>query len=371
MKKVLLLLNLILLSVSCRTHSTTPPHITSVSPPSIAYEVVDEYQQTFPEKQICEDYGDLFFIYSGAIFKGGINETLEVLHQDGTVRILVAENVYDTFDWSSKGDKLVTVCGEDIFNKRICIFSFNEEEGCLSFQVIAQYNLPEPCLEDDILIEHSEPIEIGFNAFSWSPDEEQFAFVCGNSRVKPRVCIMDLDKQVMCQHWDRGILYVDWSPVTNELVIGDIKREIYVVNKTGDEIRYLARGQSPEWSPDGKNIVFIKESRTSLGEYNGMGIAMIDASGSNEHWIFKPFEFEEHERLKHDYGLDWMGFLCNDGGNECELTWSPDQNYLVFSSNVGNIFSVQLVSIDIANGDVHIYSEEVCSPTCSSPSWRP
>jgi Tol biopolymer transport system component len=333
----------------------------------LTYETLAVSESSLRTEKICDDYGDIFFFYSGPIFNRR-NQTLQVMNQDGDGRFLVAENIFDTFGWSNDGYQLATVCGEDIYDKNICILEFDKEGACLASQVTVQYELPAHCYEVDT---NAGPFEVDFRAFSWSPDGTQIAFVFGESRSSEQVCIMDLDGDVMCWNWQEAVVDVDWSPTSEQLVVADINERIYLTTAKGEIIRQITTGESPRWSPDGSRIAFIKKSQASEGELLGWGIAVVDADGSNERWLFKPFEHEEHERLWHDFGLHWMAFHCPNTGNYCRIAWSPDQKYLVFSSNVGNMSNVQLIRLDLTSGEVYIYPDEVCDPTCSSPDWRP
>jgi len=343
---------------------TTP---TSFEPGQLTYETLAVSESSLRMEKNCDDYGDIFFLYSGPIAYWRY-QTLQVMNKDGDGRILVAEYIFETFDWSNDGYQLATVCGEDSYDRNICILEFAQEGACLAPQITVQYELPAHCYGFNT---NAEPYTVDFRAFSWSPDGTQIAFVCGGSRSSENVCIMELDGDVMCWNWQEAVVDVDWSPTSEQLVVADFNERIYLTTARGEIIRQITTGENPRWSPDGSRIAFIKKSQTSEGEIIGWGIAVVEADGSNERWLFKPFEYEEHERLWHDFGLDWMAFHCTNTGNFCRIAWSPDQQYLVFSSNVGNVFNVQLIRLDLSSGEVYIYPDEVCGPTCSMPDWRP
>lgn len=68
----------------------------------------------------------------------------------------------------------------------------------------------------------------------------------------------------------------------------NVVTECWVIRTDGTEARKVARGATPRWSPDGKQLLFMREERADLGRPGGdvVGVFVIDADGTNERRLF-------------------------------------------------------------------------------------
>jgi hypothetical protein len=358
----------ILLLAGCTNLSNSPAtSFTAIDNPVSDLIITAEVKDDFG--RVCGDVTDIFFLYSGPTHNGAKDEALYVLSQSEEEAILVLDQVNDSFDWTRDGKKLAVSCTIGDSPKSICVFEFAVEQSCLYSEKATQYTIPEQCYGVSTQEKHDSLVK--FRTISWSPNGESFVFLCRGITPNTQVCVMSLDGNVYCWEWEDEIVDVDWSTTTDDLIVADIDENLFIVSLTGEKVAYLTRGRFPSWSWDGTQIAFVKQFFSSDGESAGWGVATINSDGTNEQWVFKPFESPEHEKLLERFGLHWMGFVCYDLGDDCKISWSPNDQYLIFSTNVGNIYKVELVRLDLVSGQVAVLPETVCSPTCSSPVWRP
>ena len=227
---------------------------------------------------------------------------------------------------------------------------------------------------------------------SVSPDGKWIAFSSDRSG-KLSLYKMDTSghniKQITKLDWNE--VCPKWSPDGTQIVFAaepeDGNSEIFIMNSDGFNVKRLTniRGDDshPNFSPDGKKIIF-NSARTSPDLNVDWGkqyleIFEMNTDGSDVHQIthnqtistypsFSPdgkrILFRE---VTNEPGYDWdltlkkrnsEIFLCDaDGSNQKNLTnnasfdgwpvWSPDGNYIIFSSNregpalVGSLFKVK------------------------------
>jgi Tol biopolymer transport system component len=124
----------------------------------------------------------------------------------------------------------------------------------------------------------------------WSPDGSKILFLRhpeATSDVPPRpndvpeIFVMDAEGSDMQRLYrDRGIVVLQarWSPTGSILFVGDDRETpgigLYTMNGDGSGVQLLREGSigMPQWSPDGRRILFQSGSR----------ILTVDASGADE-----------------------------------------------------------------------------------------
>lgn len=67
----------------------------------------------------------------------------------------------------------------------------------------------------------------------------------------------------------------------------NITSECWVVRSDGTDARRLAKGATPRWSPDGKQLLFMREERADIGRPGGdnVGVFVINADGTDEKYL--------------------------------------------------------------------------------------
>ncbi len=148
--------------------------------------------------------------------------------------------------------------------------------------------------------------EHGFDAApAWSPDGKRIAFMSSRddkSRSEIYVMTVDGSKAWRLTHDKRTAARPAWSPDGKRIAFmstrsnrqqawdGD-ELEIYVMDADGANIQRLTHRSGadshPDWSPDGKKIVF-----TSYGDDHG--IYVMDADGANVQRLTSSERFEGH-----------------------------------------------------------------------------
>ena len=145
-------------------------------------------------------------------------------------------------------------------------------------------------------------------------------------------------------------LFVCISTLAPAKIIFDAKREdnfeIYTMNDDGSNLERLTHhpryDHCPRWSPDGKQIVFIR--RFDEGRQQHGSLFLMNADGSNERQLTRPPE--------------------NDGPN---VAWSPDGKRIAFVRHLEN--KGQIHVLEIATGDVKKLTNN--DGLIADPRWSP
>jgi len=156
---------------------------------------------------------------------------------------------------------------------------------------------------------------------TWSPDGQQIAFI-SNRNGQFAVHMMDANGQNVRQVVNTGERdgHVSWS-VNDKLAFntgGDSSKtwRIAVSDVNGDNVQNLTGNGnwSPEWSPDGRFLVFV--SSRSGGDTNP-GIFVMNADGSNQRQLFDSPDYE--------WGARWSG-----DGQSIIFTRSPNNKDSIY-----------------------------------------
>jgi WD40 repeat protein len=255
--------------------------------------------------------------------------------------------------WSSDGNYIAVGCWN--YDEGVCILDTNTLHDFRRFPIATsplgssirkdtkRIALPRACQE-------AITADWGIQSISWSADGEKIAVVCGNEPQKyHEVCILSLNGDAYC--WDhsisRSVIRAVFSPVEDRLAISNYPAygtQIYLVNPDGSDPVYLADGWSPEWSPDGSQVAFIRfEEGSYWRDDNGnvhvdethstyREIAVINKDGTGLHRVYWRPETSEY--------ISFISLKCGTIGGACRLAWSPDGRYIALSASYegGNIY---------------------------------
>lgn len=262
--------------------------------------------------------------------------------------------------WSPDGRFIAVGCEKDI-----CVLDFSTLPDMHNYPFRGglkyAYRLPapKPC-EEKVNYGHGG-FYAGILSISWSPSGERLAVVCGSEEPEAvrSVCILSLNGQLEC--WDESIgkdIYrVAWSPVDEDVLaiagpsVAENTSEIILVNPRGENPVALARGWSPEWSPDGKQIAFVQMTAGKLG------ISIINKDTSGFYWI--------------ESSTKGLSYNCRGFTGTCRLSWSPDKRYIVFTSSGETGIGLLLFRLDLKTGEIIRLVDSSYFYYPAEPDWGP
>ncbi len=214
-------------------------------------------------------------------------------------------------------------------------------------------------------------------SISWSPEGERLIVVCEVDYGAYEACIIALsDGTPQC--WDGTeidgkVTSAVWSPVEDRVAI-TVSGGIYLVDSNGENSKFLVEGWSPEWSPEGKRIAFLRFDEDARFDEDGLplapvigrniygGIAVINIDGTHSEWIYRYPPYGSNDM----YTEIWP--FCENF--KCRLAWSPDDRYIAFNSSLGVGHLYYIFRIDLNTNEIRILSPNI-SHYYSKPDWGP
>ena len=176
------------------------------------------------------------------------------------------------------------------------------------------------------------PIKVGATSMTWSPDSRYLIFIGSNPGPDPLYRILDVETETVINFEDlkdwKG-WEPDWSPDGKHIVF-NVEGDLHVGEITPDfqliQVRKLTEGAHtfPRWSPDGEQIAFYdrRESKIKIVPFTPKGRNVVRV----HHTVWQFFEF---------------------GQFASPPTWSPDGKHLVFAfREAGIIPRIYLASLD-------------------------
>ena len=213
---------------------------------------------------------------------------------------------------------------------------------------------------------------------AWSPDGAKIAFVSNRNnenRDHKQIWVIDADGKNPIRLTD-GLVdsYPDWSPDGTKIVYdAHLVPEghnlapggIAVMDADGNNKRLVknARGVHPTWSPDGKRIAFSSGKNPGRGQQ----IYVMDVDGRNRSRLTRDFVHKRLPSWSHDgrriayVGDNVIWVVDSDGENPRQLTWhvteshptwSPDSEFIAFTSFGRDPGIIGIYTVDVTNGVV-------------------
>jgi len=172
-------------------------------------------------------------------------------------------------------------------------------------------------------------------SINWSPDSRWIAFVSKVGR-DDAIYIMDPLKRkvvhkLVFKHLN-GLLSPSFSPTGDQLVFVGISggiSDLYIADLDGRNLRRLTQNRfaefDPQWSPDGKSIVFVTER----------------GPGSDENRLL----FGDYDLGLYSLATGRVRLLTNLKGNAINPRWGADSRTIVFVADhqgIPNIYALDL-----------------------------
>ena len=158
---------------------------------------------------------------------------------------------------------------------------------------------------------------------TWSPDGSRLAYCTTIGTNFGQIKIVNADGKGKHQltHLKTGACFPEWSPDGKEIVITIFEgtsSSLAIVDENGTPLRGLGAGSEAHWSPDGKQLLFL---RPLPHEQIGSSIWIMRADGSDAKEILE------------------------DGSHSVQTSWLPNGAGILFSSEregLSAIFTVDL-----------------------------
>ncbi len=312
-----------------------------------------------------------------------------LMDADGGHKVVLGRRFSGSPAWSPAGKWLALGCADPDW---ICIldpsgffndFTYPPKKDFISYgnyDPVQKLPLPEDCLSIDL--------ERRKVTLDWSPEGERLVMTCHSLYTDEanKICILGSTGSQRCWDYsdrDYTIINAAWAPAQDLFAITvDTKQgpKILLDNPGGEKTRILADGWSAKWSPDGKSMAFMRYADgviTVQGDQvewypylRRSGLALMNLNGVFQRWLIAPEEDlfkdgktpnDQEVRLRH------IGF--NDcAGTYCQITWSPDGRYILFSADYGMYGNYQqLMRYDLWTQEIYFPTKECVH--CGPPAW--
>lgn len=210
---------------------------------------------------------------------------------------------------------------------------------------IKSIKLPDECVQKLTLYD-------GLQSISWNYTNEKLAVVCGSKdqiNKDNMICIFDIKNDSHFCWKEEKVLFADYSPKNNEILLSIDGDKIYKIKDDDVENKqFLTDGVSATWSPDGKKFVVGYESKIYLYDINKETIKLI------------------YEKEVNEYGEEYKNYnfhIFNGIYKIPHFSWSPNGRSITFHAARG--FNVYVYNIYTMN----IYTKEVRCLSCFNPNF--
>jgi TolB protein len=120
---------------------------------------------------------------------------------------------------------------------------------------------------------------------AWSPDGQRIAF-CANRSGGPQIYVMNVNGGGVRRLTFKGNYNTSpaWSPKGDRIAYtsraGGFR--IMTMNTSGEDVREIAPGEDPSWSPDGRYLVFSSRGRLRIASKDGRSVKQLTGGGGDD-----------------------------------------------------------------------------------------
>jgi len=201
----------------------------------------------------------------------------------------------------------------------------------------------------------ADSLYVGMSVMAISPDGEQVAYILKTTKDTAELFLIDADgsNRQKLQTFDSGHHALMWSPDSSQFAyshwptINDEADQIYIRDRDGSNLRTLAEGMYPSWSPDGSQIALYRKAQDFSMMTPAADVYVINSDGTNEEFLGSR---ELNTRNPITWSPDGSEPVYTASSDSLNLRiidpqYSPDKNYVPFIANENGNFKLQLLNI--------------------------
>lgn len=287
-----------------------------------------------PEPVTCGEYSDA----NGRILflKQSSGYDLHVMNGHGCFHRVVLENVFGSPSWSNDGKMIAIGCDDQ---KYICIIDANKTlPPC--FELKEDGEVCDTTILNKIKIPTDKSVFIYSAKFSYDNSKISINGEYADSNIEfvNFLSLLNSGEWKTIIESSAGSLHPAMSPVKNEVAINGV----YIISLDEDiGINKVFVGGSPAWSSDGLKIAYLtsafsKDGKTTIAEYN--------LREKKVTLLYEPIVLDEDYSPRVNIRIrDILG-----GG----LSWSPNNQYIVFSAVYRHDNDSQIFRLDTTTGEL-------------------
>ncbi|RMD87385.1 MAG: biopolymer transporter Tol [Calditrichaeota bacterium] len=189
---------------------------------------------------------------------------------------------------------------------------------------------------------------------TWDPQGERIAFAA-KSREQDALHIVNVRKRKIVKSYKfnlDGLYSPDWSPDGQEIVFVGTKNgyaDLYVYNLQDQNLKKITNDVfsdlEPRWSPDGKKIVFISD-RTKFVHPESLAVD----------FKIQNVNYHQYDVYIVDVNSKKITRITKTSANEKSPVWSPDGTKLAYVSDRQGIFNIYIQDLTPATKQSPVFA---------------
>ena len=345
-----------------RLPSATPSFTSTPVPPSAT--PTPRYFTTEISCTLTDDFGHILYLKQRPENKRTrlTRFDLYIMQGNGCFPRLVMEEVSNAPAWSGDGKMIAVGCEN---NSHVCILDAEKTlETCP--KTSSETNACTPSILNKFLMPENIAGENNMYNISFSPTMKQLVV----EGKKGECCVSGLHLVYILSlggdgKWEKILerdfaYHAAWSPTESQLALSGIR----LLNpNNSEEFEKIVPGSSPEWSPDGKQIIFLKASDSDSAQKETHGIASVDIETKEQHWLYEPVNRDNHYWPPQNLMI-WPDNLFE------VMSVSPNGKMIAFAAPYTHHNNSHLFTLNIDTGEITVLTAH-WDGYYFSPAWGP